>query len=68
MYDCVFISYKETNKEENWKKLSSRFPMSKRVDGVQGIPQAHIVGAILCNTNKFWIIDGDTVLTDEFDM
>ncbi len=43
MYDCVFISYKETNKEENWKKLSSRFPMSKRVDGVQGIHQAHIV-------------------------
>ena len=68
MYDCVFISYKETNKEENWKKLSSRFPMAKRVDGVQGIHQAHIVGAKLCNTNMFWIVDGDAVLTDEFDM
>jgi len=68
MYDCVFISYKETNKEENWKKLSSRFPMCKRVDGVQGIHQAHIVGAKLCNTNMFWIVDGDAVLTDEFDM
>ena len=68
MYDTVFISYKEINKEENWKKFSDRFPMAKRVDGVQGIHQAHIEGAKLCSTKMFWIVDGDAVLKDDFDM
>ena len=68
MYDTVFISYKEINKEENWKKFSDRFPMAKRVDGVQGIHQAHIVAAKEAVTDMFWIIDADAVLVNGFEL
>ena len=45
MYDIVFISYQEINAEENWHRLKSRFPMTKRVHGVKGIHNAHIEAA-----------------------
>jgi hypothetical protein len=67
MYDIVFISYNEPNADENWKRLSSRFPLAKRVHGVKGIHQAHIVAAKKCFTNMFWVVDGDAVILDTFD-
>jgi hypothetical protein len=67
MYDIVFISYQEPSAEENWKRLSDRFPTAKRVHGVKGIHQAHIAAAKKCFTSLFWIVDGDAVLEDEFD-
>jgi hypothetical protein len=67
MYDIVFISYNEPNAEENWQRLSSRFPLAKRVHGVKGIHQAHIVAAKKCFTNMFWVVDGDAVILDTFD-
>jgi hypothetical protein len=36
------------------------------VHGVKGIHQAHIAGAKLCNTELFWIIDGDATIVDDF--
>lgn len=66
MYDIVFISYEEANAEENWKRLKSRFPFSKRVHGVKGIHQAHITAAKKCLTDMIWIVDGDAVLLDSF--
>ena len=67
MYDIVFISYNEPNADENWERLSSRFPLAKRVHGVKGIHQAHIVAAKKCFTNMFWVVDGDAVILDTFD-
>jgi len=67
MYDIVFIGYKEKEKEENWQKALSRFPMLKRVDNVKGLRQAHIVGAKMCWTKMFWIIDADAIILDNFD-
>jgi hypothetical protein len=67
MYDIVFISYNEPNAEENWQRLSSRFPLAKRVHGVKGIHQAHIVAAKKCFTNMIWVVDGDAVILDSFD-
>ena len=66
MYDVVFISYKEPNAEENWKSLVDRFPLSKRIHGVQGIHQAHISAAKLASTKMFWVVDGDAVILDKF--
>lgn len=66
MYDIVFISYQETNADENFARLTARFPMAKRIHGVKGIHQAHIAAAKKCFTKMFWIVDGDAVLTDEF--
>lgn len=65
-FDMVFISYQEPNCDENYKKLLERFPSCKRVHGVKGIHQAHIEAAKLCNTDMFWIIDGDAEIMPEF--
>jgi len=62
MYDIVFISYNETNAEENWLKLKERFPRAKRVDGVKGIHQAHIAAAKKCFTKMFWVVDADAII------
>ena len=67
MYDIVFISYNEPNADENWQRLLSRFPLTKRVHGVKGIHQAHIVAAKKCFTNMIWVVDGDAVILDSFD-
>jgi hypothetical protein len=65
-YDLVFISYQEPNADENYNRLLKKYPSAKRVHGVKGIHQAHIAAAKLCNTDMFWIIDGDAVLADNF--
>lgn len=66
-YDVVFISYHEPNAELNYKKLLKIVPDAKRVDGVTGIHQAHIAAALLCNTDMFWVVDGDAEIVDGFD-
>ena len=65
-YDIVFISYQEPNADENYERILERFPQCKRVHGVKGIHQAHIEAAKLCETEMFWIIDGDAVIVDSF--
>ena len=65
-YDMVFISYQEPNADKNYKKVLERFPNCKRVHGVKGIHQAHIEAAKLCDTEMFWIIDGDATILKEF--
>jgi hypothetical protein len=65
-YDIVFISYNEPNAEQNWQALKSRFPKAKRVDGVEGVHNAHIEAAKLCDTDMIWIVDADAVIKDNF--
>lgn len=66
LYDVVFISYNEPNADENFNKLLSKCPRAKRVHGVKGIHQAHIEAAKLCNTDMFWVVDGDADILDNF--
>lgn len=66
LYDVVFISYNELNADVNFNKLLSKCPRAKRVHGVKGIHQAHIEAAKLCDTDMFWVVDGDAVVEDEF--
>lgn len=66
LYDVVFISYNESNADENYNKLISKCPRAKRVHGVKGIHQAHIKAVELCNTDMIWIVDGDAVIEDNF--
>lgn len=65
-YDMVFISYEETNADENYELILQRYPHCKRVHGVKGIHQAHIEAAKQCSTPMFWIIDGDAQIEDDF--
>ena len=66
MYDIVFISYEEPNADEVYAELKARFPMAKRVHGVEGIHQAHIAAAKKCFTKMFWVVDGDAKLKNEW--
>jgi hypothetical protein len=65
-YDIVFISYRETNAEQNWKALNTKTPRAKRLHGVKGIHQAHIVAASMVHGPMFYCVDGDAVIEDEF--
>lgn len=65
-YDVVFISYDEPNADENYKKLLTICPKAKRIDNVKGIHEAHIQAAKLCNTDYFWVVDGDACVVDDF--
>jgi len=67
IYDIVFISYDEPNADANYKILQQRFPKAKRIHGVKGIHQAHIDAAKLCDTEMFWVVDGDSELLPSFD-
>jgi hypothetical protein len=66
LYDIIFISYNEPNADENFAKLSARYPRVQRVHGVKGIHQAHIAAAKLATTPMFWVVDGDAVIEDNF--
>lgn len=65
-YDIVFISYQEPTADEYYKYLTDRFPRAKRIHGVKGIHQAHIAAAKLCETDMFWIVDGDALIDSNF--
>lgn len=65
-YDIVFISYNESNADQNYYELLRRFPRAKRLHGVKGIHNAHIEAAKLCSTDYFWVVDGDAEIVPEF--
>ena len=66
MYDIVFISYNELNADENFARLKERFPLVKRVHGIEGIHRAHIAAAKKSFTRMFWVVDGDAEVLDTF--
>lgn len=65
-FDVVFISYNESNADENYKKLLLKVPNAKRIHGIKGIHNAHREAAKLVSTNMFWIVDGDAEVCDDF--
>lgn len=64
--DVVFISYNEDNAEENWQRVLEFAPYAQRVDGVKGIMAAHKAAAELCETDMFFVVDGDAYLEDDW--
>lgn len=67
MIDVIFLSYDEPNADENWNKLLVINPLAKRIHGINGIFNAHKRAAELSNTMLFYIIDGDTEVSNNFD-
>lgn len=64
--DCVYLSYDEPNKEENWVKIKNMVPWAVRVDGVKGSDAAHKAAADASGTDRFILIDGDNIPDPEF--
>ena len=65
--DVIFISYHELNAEENWERVLEKAPWANRVDGVEGIFNAHKTAAKLANTDMFFVVDGDAYLTYDWE-
>jgi len=65
--DVIFISYKEPNADENWRRVLEKAPWAKRVHGVEGIFNAHKAAAKLATTDMFFVVDGDAWLVDEWE-
>jgi hypothetical protein len=66
MFDIAFISYNESNADANWERLKNRFPFARRIHGVKGIHNAHINAANNCFTTRFWVVDGDSEIAEDF--
>ena len=64
--DCIYLSYDEPNKEENWVKIKNMVPWAIRVDGVKGSDSAHKAAADAAITDRFILIDGDNIPDDNF--
>jgi hypothetical protein len=67
-YDIFFISYHESNAEENWERVLSLHPSAIRISNIQGINNAHNKCNELSKTKKFWTIDGDNWLLHKLPM
>lgn len=65
-YDIIFISYNESQADENYKTLVERFPRAKRIHGVKGIHNAHRAAAKISETPMFWVVDADAIVLDDF--
>ena len=68
MFDIIFLSYHETNADENWEHLKQcmPYPFVKRVDGVEGILNGHKAAAEISNTRYFFVVDGDSYVLPSF--
>lgn len=66
-FDIVFISYKESNAEDNWQRLLSKAPYAKRIHGITGIFEAHRMAASISETEMFYVVDGDAYLVDDWE-
>jgi hypothetical protein len=66
VYDIIFISYNEADADDNFNSLKERFPLAKRVHGINGIHQAHIAAAKKSMTKMFWVVDADAVILNSF--
>ena len=64
--DCVYLSYDEPNKEENWAQIKNMVPWANRVDGIKGSDAAHKAAADASVTDRFILIDGDNIPDDNF--
>lgn len=64
--DCIYLSYDEPNKEENWVKIQNMVPWARRVDGVKGSDAAHKAAAEESDTERFILIDGDNIPDFDF--
>jgi hypothetical protein len=64
--DCVYLSYDEPNKEENWAQIKNMVPWANRVDGIKGSDAAHKAAADASVTDRFILIDGDNIPDDSF--
>jgi hypothetical protein len=66
--DIIFLSYDEPFAEEHWKHLKKFYPYAQRVHGVKGILNAHKKCDSLARTDKYYVVDGDEYILEDFNL
>jgi len=64
--DIIFISYDETNADENWAKLYRKFPRARRLHGVEGMENALRQAAEMSTTDWYYAVFAKTELHPDF--
>lgn len=66
-FDVIFMSYHEKEAETHYQTLKKFVPNAKRVNGVKGIINAYNACRELAETPFFYIVEGDSLLCNDFD-
>lgn len=64
MYDIFLLSYGEPLADKHWSNLKEKYPNAKRVDGIDGIMNAHRHCSLMSMTSHFFVIDADNEILD----
>jgi len=67
-YDVIFLSYDEPCAEEHWQHTKKLFPYAQRVHGVKGILNAYRRCESIARTDRFYVVDGDEYILENFDL
>jgi hypothetical protein len=65
-FDVFFLSYSESNAEENYQRLLTKTSNVRRISNIKGIYNAHKEAASQSTTDYFYVVDADAYITDEF--
>jgi hypothetical protein len=64
--DCIYLTYDEPNAQEHWVKIKNMVPWARHIHGVKGSDAAHKAAAAASSTERFILIDGDNIPTEQF--
>ena len=64
--DVFFLTYSESNREQNWFRLKTLFPKARRIHGIKGLALAHQICAKLSKSPFFFVVNGDNEVCRNF--
>jgi hypothetical protein len=66
MLDVFMLTFGEPEADDNFEILKMKAPHAKRIDGVEGLLNAHKACAEESRTNYFYVCDADAAIMDNF--
>lgn len=67
MIDCFMVASDEPNADANWQRLLEVMPHAKRVGDAGSIFSSYRECARQCKTNRFFVVDADNWIVENFD-
>ena len=66
MLDVFMLTFGEPEADDNFKILQEKAPHAKRIDGIEGLLNAHKACAEESRTNYFYVCDADAIIQENF--
>lgn len=66
MLDVFMLTFGEPEADDNFRILQEKAPHAKRIDGIEGLLNAHKACAEESKTPYFYVCDADAVITENF--